>query len=168
MTTSAIPPLPPGYSTDEIITNEPTRAARLKWVIVVNDTLPPGQMVNAVACIAASTGALVDGLVAGGGPDASGHHHPGLPWAGCTVLAATTEQLGALLTRAATASNTASDTASDPFLVIDMPSAAQTHRTYDDYLTELAATATTDTAPCALSIVGPRTASTGSPRGSPS
>ncbi len=148
MTTPAMAGFRPGYSPDEITTGETTRTARLKWVIVVNDTLPVGLMVNAVACVAASTGALVDGLVAGGGPDASGHQHPGLPWAGCTVLAASPDELGALLTRAAAASDTV--------LVIDMPAAAQTHRTYDDYLTELAATATTDTAPAALSIIGPR------------
>lgn len=64
------------------------------------------------------------------------------------MLAASPDELGALLTRAAAASDTV--------LVIDMPAAAQTHRTYDDYLTELAATATTDTAPGALSIIGPR------------
>lgn len=69
----------PGYSPDEIITSETTRTARLKWVIVVNDTLPAGLMVNAVACVAASTGALVEGLVAGGGPDASGATTPGFP-----------------------------------------------------------------------------------------
>lgn len=138
----------PGYSPDEIATSEPTRAARLKWVIAVNESLPVGHMVNAVACVAASTGTLVEGLVADGGPDASGHQHPGLPWAGCTVLAASSEQLDALMARAAAVS--------DAVLVIDMASAAQTHRTYDDYLVELAKTRTTDTGPCALSIVGPR------------
>lgn len=37
-----------------------------------------------------------------------------------------------------------------------MPSSAQTHRIYDDYLGELAATDPGDLGICALSIVGPR------------
>jgi len=130
MTTPAVEAFRPGYSPEEITTSEPTRTARLKWAIAVNESLPVGHMVNAVACVAASTGTMVEGLVADGGPDASGHQHPGLPWAGCTVLAASSEQLDALLTRATAASDTV--------LVIDMPAAAQTHRTYDDYLVSCA------------------------------
>lgn len=38
--------LPIGF-TDEINTTEPTRSARLKWVIVVNSSLPSGLTVNA-------------------------------------------------------------------------------------------------------------------------
>lgn len=87
---------PPTFSPEEINTGAPTRSARLKWAVVVDRSLDPGRMVNAVACIAATTGALVDGLIARGGPDAAGHSHPGLPWAGCTVLAATPDQLAAL------------------------------------------------------------------------
>lgn len=98
-----------------------------------------GLMVNAVSCVAASTGTLVEGLVSVGGPDASGHQHPGLPRAGCSVLTASPDELDALMTRAAAASDTV--------LVIDMPAAAQTHRTYDDYLNELAVTQTSDTTP---------------------
>lgn len=138
---------PPTFSPEEINTGAPTRSARLKWAVVVDRSLDPGRMVNAVACIAATTGALVDGLIARGGPDAAGHSHPGLPWAGCTVLAATPDQLAALQARAV---------ASDGVLVVDIPAAAQIHRIYDDYLAELAATAPSSAALCAVSIVGPR------------
>jgi hypothetical protein len=135
------------YAPEEIITDQPTRSAKYKWVIVVDTALEPGAMVNAVACIAATTGALVGGLIARGGPDASGHVHPGLPWAGCSILGGSADDLAAARVRAA---------GSDGVLVVDMPSAAQTHRIYDDYLDELARTAPGDLGLCAFSIVGPR------------
>lgn len=137
----------PSFATDEITTNESTRAARLKWVIIVDKTTPPGRMVNAVACVSASTGALVDGLIAHGGPDASGSEHPGLPWAGCSVLAAGAEQLLNVRTKAI---------AVEGMLVVDMPLAAQTNRVYDGYLAELERTASTELSLTAISLVGPR------------
>ncbi len=137
----------PGYAPEEIVTSEPTRSAKYKWVIVVDSTIPAGQMVNAVACVAASTGALVDGLIAHGGPDASGHPHPGLPWAGCTVLGGAPDEIAAVRDRAA---------ASDGTLVVDMPAAAQAHRVYDHYLGELARTSPAELATCAFSVLGPR------------
>lgn len=143
--TAGLPRL--GYQPDEIVTSEPTRAAKYKWVIVVDTTIPAGLMANAVACVAASTGALVGGLVAHGGPDASGQVHPGLPWAGCTILGGTPEEIAAVRTRAI---------ASDGVLVADMPASAQTNRVYDDYLAELAGTKPEDLTITAFSVVGPR------------
>ena len=140
-------PAPPGFTPDEVVTSEPTRSARLKWVVVVDASVPAGRALNAVACVAASTGQAVDNLLARGGPDGSGRHHPGLPWAGCTVLSATPAELSDLRSRAA---------ASDGVLVVDMPAAAQTHRVYDGYLDQLASTAPEDLAVSAVSIVGPR------------
>ena len=137
----------PSFALDEIVTSEPTRSARLKWVIVVDKTVPAGRMVNAVACIAAATGHLVEGLVAHGGPDADGVAHPGLPWAGCSILSAGPEQLVHVRRKA---------TESDAILVVDMPLAAQTNRVYDEYLAELATTSTADVAANALSLIGPR------------
>ncbi|MET0134201.1 MAG: DUF2000 domain-containing protein [Kibdelosporangium sp.] len=136
-----------GFDPAEIITSESTRAARLKWVVVLDRTVPPGRMVNAVACIAASTGAAVSGLIGPGGPDAAGHQHPGLPWAGCSVLAAEPAELAELREKAA---------ASEGVLVVDMPASAQTNRVYDEYLAELAETKPADLATCAVSVVGPR------------
>jgi hypothetical protein len=136
-----------GYAPEEIITSEPTRSAKYKWVIVVDNARPAGLMVNAAACVAASTGALVDGLIARSGPDASGYAHPGLPWSGCTVLGGTADQVAAVRAQAA---------AADGVLVVDMPAVAQSHRVYDDYLAELARTDPADLAPCAFSVIGPR------------
>ena len=137
----------PGYAPEDILTSEPTRSARLKWVVVVDESLPAGPMVNAVACISATTGSLVEGLIARGGPDASGFEHPGLPWAGCAVLAAPANVIGELQARAASSAG---------ILAVDMPAAAQTHRVYDDYLAELAHTEPQNVGPSAVSIVGPK------------
>jgi Protein of unknown function (DUF2000) len=138
-----------GYAPEEIVTSESTRAARYKWVIVVDREVPAGRMANAIACVAATTGALVEGLIARGGPDASGGDHAGLPWAGCTILAGTPEEVAAVRARAGAASG-------DQLLVIDMPASAQAHRVYDDYLAELAATSPDELAICSFSLVGPR------------
>jgi hypothetical protein len=138
-----------GYAPGEIVTSEPTRAARYKWVIVVDRDVPAGRIANAIACVAATTGALVDGLIADGGPDASGRDHPGLPWAGCTILAGTPDEVAAVRARAGAAPG-------EQLLVVDMPAAAQAHRVYDDYLAELAATSPDELAICAFSLVGPR------------
>lgn len=146
MTVVTDPPRP-GYAPGEIVTGEPTRSAKYKWVVVVDTSIPAGRMVNAVSCVAATTGALVEGLIAGGGPDASGQPHPGLPWAGCTILGGTPEQVAA--TRAQAASHPG-------MLIVDMPAAAQAHRVYDHYLAELARTSPDELAVCAFSLVGPR------------
>jgi hypothetical protein len=132
---------------DEIVTDEPTRSAKYKWAIVVDTGVPAGLMVNGVACVAAATGSLVEGLIAGGGPDASGHNHPGLPWAGCAILGGAAEEIAAVRTQA---------TASADVLLVDMPAAAQAHRVYDHYLAELARTGPEELAVCAFSVIGPR------------
>ena len=137
----------PGFSAEEIATGERTSAARLKWVIVADEAALPGPVVNAVACVAASTGAAVAGLIGPPGQDASGHRHPGLPWAGCTVLTASPAALAGVRAKAA---------ADDGVLVVDMPASAQSNRVYDDYRTELAGTKPEDLAVSAVSIVGPR------------
>jgi hypothetical protein len=137
----------PAFDRTEIITDEPTRSARLKWVIVVDRDIPLGRMVNAVACVSATTGSIVDGLIAGGGRDAAGHPHPGLPWAGCSVLATSAEKLGNARAKAVLVPG---------LLVVDMPLSAQTNRVYDDYLAELATTAPADLGVSAVSIVGDR------------
>jgi hypothetical protein len=138
---------PIGYQPEEIVTSEPTRSARYKWAIVVDSTIPVGLMANAVACVAASTGAVVQGLIARGGPDASGSGHPGLPWAGCTLVGGTTEEIAAVRAKAV---------ASDGVLMADMPASAQTNRVYDDYLAELAGTKPEDLGVSAFSVFGPR------------
>jgi hypothetical protein len=135
-----------GFTPEEVAASD-TRGARLKWVVVVDRDVPAGQMVNAVACIAASTGELVSGLIGPAGPDASGHVHPGLPWAGCAILTADHAELAEIREKAV---------ASEGVLVTDMPMLAQTTRVYDEYLAALAETKPTDLAVRAISMIGPR------------
>jgi len=137
----------PGFSPDEINTAEPTRAARLKWVVAVNAQLPPGLAVNAAVCAASATAVDIAGLLGLPATDADGLTHPGLPWAGCTILAATGEQLRELRMKAAQ---------SDGVFVADMPAEAQLTRVYDDYLAAVSAKASSEIDYYAVSVVGPR------------
>lgn len=85
-----------GFAPEEIDTSMSTRAARLKWVIVVNDSIPAGRAVNAAICAAGATVAGVEGLLGPGAADSSGSWHPGLPWAGCSILVADNATLRAI------------------------------------------------------------------------
>ncbi|GAB2594730.1 DUF2000 domain-containing protein [Microlunatus antarcticus] len=136
-----------GFTPDEVRTDAPTRDARLKWVVVVDAALPPGRAVNAAVCLAAATQAGVDGLLGPAAVDADGSVHPGLPWAGCSVLAATTEQLAAIRARAITRPD---------LFVADMPADAQATRVYDGYLERVAEHRSDELALLAVSLVGPR------------
>ena len=74
-----------GYAPDEMSTGERTGAAKLKWAVIVDQSLSPGQAVNAAVCVSAATAPAVPGLLGSGGPDAADNGHPGLPWAGCSI-----------------------------------------------------------------------------------
>ena len=136
-----------GFAADEIRTDAPTRHARLKWVVVVDAALPPGRAVNAAVCVAAATATGVDGLLGPDAVDADGSVHAGLPWAGCSVLAATTEQLAAIRAKGA---------AADDVFVADMPTHAQLTRVYDGYLEQVAEHGAAELGLLAVSLVGPR------------
>lgn len=136
-----------GFAPEEVRIDEPTRAARLKWVVIVDADLPPGRAINAAVCVAAATGAAVSGLLGPDGKDAAGQVHPGLPWAGCTILAAGSAELRALRDRAAAGDNT---------FVVDMPSQAQHTRVYGEYLDALANTGQERMEYYAVGIIGPR------------
>lgn len=136
-----------GFQPDEVDTAAPTRSARLKWVVVVDESLPAGLAANAAICTAAATASGVSGLLGPDAVDADGSMHPGLPWAGCSVLRATAAQLAVIRAKAA---------AADDVFVADMPAAAQQTRVYDEYLAAVAA-AEGDALPYyAVSVVGPR------------
>jgi hypothetical protein len=136
-----------GFEPEEIRTDQPTRSARLKWVIVVDQELAPGRATNAAVCVAAATSTAVTGLLGSDAKDASGGVHPGLPWAGCTVLAASAAQLSALRAKAADSLGV---------FVADMPAAAQNTRVYDAYLRQVGETDTGHVEYHAVSLVGPR------------
>lgn len=136
-----------GFRPDEVDTAAPTRAARLKWVVVVDESLPTGIAANAAICTAAATAAGVTGLLGQDAVDADGSTHPGLPWAGCSVLRASGEQLAAIRAKA---------DASEGVFVADMPAAAQLTRVYDEYLETVAETPSDALPYYAVSVVGPR------------
>ncbi|WP_285113666.1 DUF2000 domain-containing protein [Leifsonia sp. fls2-241-R2A-40a] len=136
-----------GFEPHEVDTAAPTRAARLKWVVVVDEALPAGIAANAAICTAAATAVHVDGLLGAEAVDADGHVHPGLPWAGCSVLRATGDQLAAIRAKAG---------AADDVFVADMPAAAQLTRVYDEYLETVAGSPADALRLYAVSVVGPR------------
>ncbi|GGM11270.1 DUF2000 domain-containing protein [Nakamurella endophytica] len=136
-----------GFHPAEIDPSAPTRSARLKWVVVVDAGLPAGRAVNAAVCAAAATAAAVPGLLGAAATDADGQRHPGLPWAGCTVLAADAETIHRVRSRAA---------ADSGMFVADMPDAAQRTRVYADYVRTVGDTVSADLRYAAVSVVGPR------------
>ena len=108
-----------GFEPGEIRTDEPTRAARLKWVIVVDEALPAGRAANAAVCVASATAVGVGGLLGPDAKDGGGSVHPGLPWAGCTVLGASAERLGVIRAKAVESAGV---------FVADMPTYGQSTR----------------------------------------
>jgi hypothetical protein len=140
-------PEPVGFSPEEIDQSAPTRSARLKWVVVVDETLPAGRAANAAACVAAATSPAIRGLLGDPAVDADGHVHPGLPWAGCSMLGADTEKLRVIRDKAA---------AAEGVFVADMPVAAQHTNVYAEYLATVADTEAQKVEYYAVSIVGPR------------
>jgi hypothetical protein len=136
-----------GFEPEEIRTDQPTRSARLKWVIIVDERLPPGRAANAAACVAAATSPAVTGLLGPDAKDAAGGIHPGLPWTGCTLLGAPAGQLSAIRAKAVDSLGV---------FVADMPVAAQSTRVYDEYLRAVGESAAADLEYHAISLVGPR------------
>ncbi|KIF79775.1 hypothetical protein QR77_40125, partial [Streptomyces sp. 150FB] len=103
----------------------------------------------AAVCMAAAVGKALPDLLGPDGEDASGVAHPGLPWAGCTVLAADADTLRRIRDKAA---------AKDQMFIVDMPGQAQTSRVYDEYLGLVAGTRSDELEYLAVSVVGPRSA----------
>lgn len=136
-----------GFLPEEIDTGAPTRHARLKWVVVVDESLPGGIAANAAVCTAAATAVRVPGLVGPDAVDAEESMHPGLPWAGVSVLRASAEQLTGIRAKAQ---------ASEDVFVADMPAAARLTRVYDEYLQTVSGAASDALPYYAVSVVGPR------------
>lgn len=136
-----------GFALEEIDTSTPTRRARLKWVIAVRDTLAPGQAANAAICVAAATMPHVAGLLGPDAKDADGTVHPGLPWTGCSIVAADAATLRDIRAKAA---------AHEATFVADMPAVGQAVRVYDEYLDAVAQTPVEAFEYAAVGIVGPR------------
>ncbi|MGW5852644.1 DUF2000 domain-containing protein [Streptomyces sp. NPDC055254] len=137
----------PEPTTDDVRSDLSTRQAKLKWVIVIDDALPAGRQANAAACIAASIGRHHPALLGADAEDADGFVHPGLPWAGCSILAADTATLSILRNKAAEKGDVR---------IVDMPENAQQVRVYDQYVEQISGTKAADLTYCAVSLLGPR------------
>lgn len=136
-----------GFADDEIDLSTSTRAARLKWVIVVADSLPAGRAVNAAVCVASATTRAVAGLLGPDVIDSAGDAHPGLPWIGCTILTASAETLRQIR---------AKGVAHEATFVADMPGVAQAIRVYDEYIDTIGSTDPEMIDYLAVSLVGPK------------
>lgn len=147
MTTETSPAPPIGFDPEQIDQSASTRDVPLKWVVVVDETLPAGRAVNAAVCVAGATTTRVRGLLGDAATDADGTSYPGLPWLGCTVLGAAPERLAAVRAAAARREDVA---------LVAMPVQAQQTRVYAEYLDAVAASGTEDLSFHALSLVGPR------------
>ncbi|WP_440066934.1 DUF2000 domain-containing protein [Streptosporangium sp. OZ121] len=130
-------------------TDLPTRRLPAKWVIVIDHDLPRGLQANAAACLAASVGNAVPAILGSAGTDASGHTHAGLPWTGCTVLAAPADVVRRIRNEAAEEAE---------LVVADMAAIAQRTNVYDEYLAGLARAGGEDLSYYAVSLLGPRQA----------
>lgn len=136
-----------GFTPEEQDYSLSTRQARLKWVVVVSSDLPPGRAANAAICAAAPTVTAVPGLLGADAADGEGAVHPGLPWAGCSVLVADSATLRTIRAKA---------TSRADIFVADVPAAAQNTRVYSDFIAAVGKTRTEDFDYCAISVVGPR------------
>jgi hypothetical protein len=136
-----------GFAEDEIDLSMTTREAPIKWVVVVDETLPAGRAANAAICAAAATMSVTRGIVGPTVADADGSAHPGLPWIGCTVLGANQDRLTRLRETAARQPGVA---------VADMPTQAQHTRVHEDYELAVSGCRSADLAYYAVSVVGPR------------
>ncbi|MFI2301728.1 DUF2000 domain-containing protein [Actinacidiphila glaucinigra] len=136
-----------GFTPEEIDFSLSTRQARLKWVVVVNADLPPGRAANAAICAVAPTVTAVTGLLGAEATDADGTVHPGLPWAGCSVLTADAATLRTIRVKAASCA---------AIFVAAVPTAAQTTRVYSDFIADVGKSRAEEIDYCAISIVGPR------------
>lgn len=135
-----------GFDDYEIDHTAPTSRARLKWVIAVRADIPAGPAANAIACTAAGIATRVPGLIAPGPTDTAGRDQYALPWAGCTIVAATGEQLVRIRER-----GTRDDTE-----IVVMPRVAQETRVFAEV--DDAVTHRPDLELLAVAIVGPRNA----------
>ena len=143
----AVDSAPIGFTPEQIDQSASTREVPSKWVVVVDDALPAGRAVNAAICVAGATTRRTQGLLGTDVQDADGSTHAGLPWIGCTVLGAPSGRLGEVRRRAA---------ARPDVVLVDMPTAAQHSRVYDDYVAAVAAAHDAELAYYALSLFGPR------------
>jgi Protein of unknown function (DUF2000) len=121
----------------------------LRFVVVVDESLPPGRAANATGMLALTLGANVAGLPGAALVDADGDAHPGLIPQGLLVLRAPASRLSELRAQAAT---------SEEVGVIDFPTDCQQSNDYDEVRRRVAGIPTADLRYLAILLYGPRRA----------
>jgi Protein of unknown function (DUF2000) len=120
-----------------------------RFVVVVDESLPPGRAANATGMLALTLGATVAELPGAALVDADGDAHPGLIPEGLLVLRAPVNRLGELRARAA---------AGEEVGVIDFPTDCQQTTDYDEVRRRVAGIPTADLRYLAILLYGPRRA----------
>lgn len=95
-----------------------------KSVIVVDEALPIGLMVNTASVLALTLGHRVEGLIGPDLKDGSGDTHVGITTLPVPILKADSRKISFIRNEAAS---------SDAVLVVDFTDVAQSTKTYDDY-----------------------------------
>lgn len=106
-----------------------------KCVVVVDENLAVGPMLNATACLAVTLGARVEGIQGEDAIDGSGMVHPGLIPTGIAILQADADTIQEIRMRAEEV---------EGIFVADFTDAAQTPRNYGEYLQNIAKIASMD------------------------
>jgi hypothetical protein len=121
----------------------------LRFVVVVDESLPPGRAANATGMLALTLGATVAGLPGAALVDADGDAHPGLIPEGLLVLRAPANRLSELRAQAA---------ASGEIGVIDFPTDCQQTTDYGEVRRRVAGIHTADLRYLAILLYGARRA----------
>jgi hypothetical protein len=116
-----------------------------RFVIVVDESLPPGKASNAAAVVAFTFGQRHGRLVGAPLRESDGTIHPGLIPIGITVLKATSEQLSDLRLKALPDCD-----------IVDFPVQGQATTDYDAFLDSVSAHAGESLRYVAIGLLGPR------------
>jgi hypothetical protein len=103
-------------------------ASVTRTALVIDKALPPGLAANAAAVLAVTLGRRLEHLVGPDGTDAAGGVHAGITTVNLPVLAAPADLLAALADQARRLD----------LFIVEFTDLAQAHRSYDDYLAQLA------------------------------
>lgn len=106
-----------------------------KCVIVVDERLPAGLMVNAAACLAVTLGERVESIGGEDATDESGMVHPGLIPTGIVILGADANTIKEIRMKAEDR---------EGVFAADFTDAAQTPRNYGEYLENVSKIASED------------------------
>jgi hypothetical protein len=102
----------------------------MKCVLIVDEALPVGLLVNTASVLSLTLGQKVDGLIGPDLKDGSSDVHVGITTVPIPILKASAEMVREIRDRA---------TKVDGLLVVDVTDAAQTTTSYDAYATRLSA-----------------------------